>query len=53
MRSPNAWPDPPKTGIRRPDALIAATALEHGLGLMTRNVADFAGVEGLKTVVPA
>jgi len=42
-----------ETGIRTPDALIAATALEHGLGLMTRNVADFTRVEGLKTVVPA
>jgi predicted nucleic acid-binding protein len=35
-------------GRRRPDALIAATALEHGLGLSTRNVKDFANVRGLK-----
>jgi predicted nucleic acid-binding protein len=35
-------------GLRLPDALIAATALEHGLGLSTRNVKDFADVRGLK-----
>jgi len=29
------------------DALIAATALEHGLTLMTRNVRDFAQIPGL------
>lgn len=27
------------------DGLIAATALEHGLTLVTRNVKDFAGIE--------
>jgi predicted nucleic acid-binding protein len=27
-----------------PDGLIAATALEHGLTLVTRNVKDFAGL---------
>jgi predicted nucleic acid-binding protein len=26
------------------DAVIAATALEHGLTLVTRNVKDFAGL---------
>ena len=27
--------------FRQPDALLAASALEHGLGVVTRNVADF------------
>jgi toxin FitB len=35
-------------GVRLPDALIAATALEHGLGLATRNTRDFAPVRGLR-----
>lgn len=34
------------------DALIAATALIHGLTLATRNVADFAGVPGLTVLDP-
>lgn len=34
--------------IRTPDALIAATALEHGLILRTRNVRDFEMVPGLE-----
>jgi len=34
--------------IRQPDALIAATALEHRLTLVTRNVRDFNGVKGLR-----
>jgi predicted nucleic acid-binding protein len=37
-----------ETGIRLPDAFIAATALEHRLGLATRNVRDFHGVRGLR-----
>jgi toxin FitB len=41
------------TSIRTPDALIAATALEHDLGLMTRNDADFARVPGLRLVSPS
>ena len=36
------------TGILLPDALIAATALAHGLELMTRNVRNFGRVPGLE-----
>lgn len=43
-----------RTGsIRLPDALIAATALEHRLTLVTRNQRDFAGVKALKLREPA
>jgi len=34
------------------DAIIAATALEHDLMLVTQNVDDFKGVEGLRVVNP-
>ena len=34
------------------DALIAATALVHGLTLATRNRRDFAGIAGLRQVDP-
>lgn len=34
--------------VRLPDALIAATALEHGLTLATRNHKDFRKVRGLR-----
>jgi toxin FitB len=37
-----------EVGIRLPDALIAATALEHRLGLVTRNEKDIASVRGLR-----
>lgn len=37
-----------ETGVRLPDALIAATALEHRLQLATRNERDFAPVRGLR-----
>lgn len=37
--------------INAPDGLIAATALEHGLTLVTRNVKDFGGT-GLKIFNP-
>ncbi len=37
-----------ETGIRLPDALIAATALEHRLSLVTRNDRDFSRVRGLR-----
>lgn len=35
-------------GVRLPDALIAATALEHRLALATRNRQDFEKVRGLR-----
>ena len=41
-----------RTGLRIADALIAATAMEHGLTLVTRNTGDFAGVQGLKIQPP-
>ena len=34
------------------DALIAATALEYGLELVTRNVRDFSGIPGLRVRDP-
>ena len=37
-----------ETGIRLPDALIAATALENQLSLATRNTRDFEPVRGLR-----
>jgi toxin FitB len=37
-----------ESGIRLPDALIAATALVHGLTVHTRNVRDFKRVTGLR-----
>lgn len=37
-----------ETGIRLPDALIAATALERGLDLATRNARDFEHVRGVR-----
>lgn len=38
--------------LRTPDALIAATAMEHGLVLVTRNTRDFQPVRGLKVRQP-
>jgi predicted nucleic acid-binding protein len=37
-----------ENGLRMPDALIAATALEHRLGLATRNTKHFEPVRGLR-----
>jgi hypothetical protein len=37
-----------ETGIRLPDALIAATALEHRLSVATRNRSDFEAIRGLR-----
>jgi predicted nucleic acid-binding protein len=36
------------SALRTPDALIAATAIEHGLELVTRNLRDFKDIRGLK-----
>lgn len=38
--------------LRMPDALIAATALEHRLALTTRNRKDFDKVRGLRIRTP-
>jgi predicted nucleic acid-binding protein len=40
------------SGIATPDALIAATALVHGIPLMTRNRRHFDRVAALRLVVP-
>ena len=37
-----------EVGIRLPDALIAATALEHRLSVATRNVRHFESIRGLR-----
>jgi predicted nucleic acid-binding protein len=36
------------SALRTPDALIAATAIEHGLELVTRNRRDFKDIPGLQ-----
>ena len=36
------------SGLRLPDALIAASALEHGLALVTKNQRDFKRVPALR-----
>lgn len=41
-----------ESGARLPDALIAATAIEHHLGLVTRNRRDFQSVRGLRVRLP-
>ena len=40
------------TGIAMPDALIAATALTHGIPLMTRNRRHFDRVAELRVIAP-
>lgn len=37
---------------RTADLMIAATAIAHGLPLFTTNPGDFAGLEGMLTLVP-
>jgi predicted nucleic acid-binding protein len=39
-----------KTAARAYDALIAATAMAHGLPVYTCNTADFDGIDGLQVV---
>ncbi len=34
------------------DAIIAATALVHGVALISRNTADFSGISGLTVINP-
>ena len=41
-----------ETGVRLPDALIAATAIEGGFGLVTRNRNDFERIRGLRLRAP-
>lgn len=38
--------------IKLPDAINAATALVHGLALVTRNTADFKAVAGVQVLDP-
>ncbi len=38
--------------IKLGDSLVAATALLHGLTLVTRNVDDFFGIDGLRVLNP-
>jgi predicted nucleic acid-binding protein len=35
------------------DILIAATAIEHGLTLVTRNIDDYADIPGIELYQPA
>lgn len=41
------------SALRTPDALIAATAIEHRLALVTRNRRDFRDIPGLQLRDPA
>lgn len=40
------------SGIKLPDAIIAATALVHNLTLLTRNTSDFKKIDGLTYADP-
>lgn len=39
-----------KTSARAYDAMIAATALAHGLPILTFNAKDFTGIDGLEVI---
>jgi len=41
-----------KTKVKVPDAIIGASALVLGCNLITRNVADFKAIDGLKVIDP-
>ena len=41
-----------KSSIKLADAVITATAIMHNLKLVTRNVNDFKGIEGLEVINP-
>ena len=41
-----------KYKIKLPDAIIGATALVNNLTLVTRNISDFDGIEGLEIINP-
>ena len=38
--------------IKLPDAIIAATAIENSLDLISRNISDFINIAGLKVIDP-
>jgi len=41
-----------KTKVKVPDAIIGASAVVLGCNLITRNVADFKAIDGLKVINP-
>jgi hypothetical protein len=38
--------------IKLPDVIMAATAIENGMQLISRNIKDFTAIEGLKIINP-